>query len=164
MRLSHRVELVVEALDRAAARQKARRLDRVDLRQLVRQLECQARRRVPHEPASDRLALDALHRERLVTADFAQVEDRPRRANARGDGRLEHVELLLERQRVSMDDSHARATDEQFAPVGKIDGPRLLRRSAGELPERDDVRAEAPGELVLQADWPPSTTSVWPVT
>ena len=164
MRLADRVELVVEARDRVAARQELERLDRVDLRQLFGHLERQARRRIAHEPATDRLALDELHRERLVPVDVAQVRDRPRRANARGDRRLEHVELLLERQRVAVDHAHACSTHEQLATVRELDGPGLLRRAAGELAQLDDLRAEALGELVLHADWPPSTTSVWPVT
>src|SRR5437764_9780011 len=164
MRLADGVELVVEALDRAAVRQEGQRLDRVDLRQLLGQLERQARRRIADEPAPDRLALDPLHGERLAAADLAEVHDGPRRADAGGDGRLEHVELLLERERVAMDHADARAPHEQRPPVREVDGPRLLRRAACELTEREDLRAEALGELVLQADWPPSTTSVWPVT
>ena len=164
MRLADGVELVVEALDRAAVRQEGQRLDRVDLRQLLGQLERQARRRIADEPAPDRLALDPLHGERLAAADLAEVHDGPRRADAGGDGRLEHVELLLERERVAMDHADARAPHEQRPPVREVDGPRLLRRAAGKLSQRDDLGAESPGHLLLHADWPPSTTSVCPVT
>ena len=164
MRLADGVELVVEARDRVAAREKLQRLDRVDLRQLVRHLQRQRLRRIAHEPASDRLAFDELHRERLPPVDVTEVRDRPRRAHACGDGGLEHAELLLERQRVAMDHPHSGSAHEQLAAVRELDRPRFLRRAAGELAQRDDVRAESLAQLLVHADWPPSTTSVWPVT
>ena len=126
MRLADGVELVVEALDRAAARQEARRFDRVDLRQLLGHLEGQPRRRIPDEPAADRLALDAFHCEGFAAADLAEVRNGPRRADTRCDRSVEHLELLLECERVPMDHAHSGAPHEQLAPVGQIDGPRLL--------------------------------------
>jgi hypothetical protein len=164
MRLADGDQLVVEARDRIASREELERLDRVDLRQLVRHLQRQSLRRVAHESAPDRLAFDAHHRDCLPPVDIAQVRDRTRRADARCDGGFEHLELLLERQGVAMDHPHAGAAHEQFAPVGEIDGPRLLRCAAGDLAQLDDVRAEALRQLISHADWPPSTTSVWPVT
>ena len=58
------------------------------------------RRRVADDAAADRLALDALHRERLAPAELAEVRDGPRHADAGRVRGLEHVELVLERERV----------------------------------------------------------------
>ena len=99
-----------------------------------------------------------------MTVDVPEVRDRARRANAGGDRGLEHLKLLLERQRVAVDHPHACSTHKQLATIAELDRPGFLRGPAGELAQLDDVSAEALRQFVFHADWPPSTTSVWPVT
>src|SRR2546423_1424444 len=80
----------------------------------------------------------------------------------------QHLELLLQRQGRLVDHASRRAAHEQPL-AARIDRPRLLRGAAREQLHRLDLGAEALGELrrpgnVHYADWPPSTTRVWPVT
>ena len=101
MRLADRVELVVEARDLVARLEEGQplRRDRVDLRELLRELEVESRRRVLDDPAADRLALDPLHHERLAALDLAEVRDRLGHLHARLVRGAQHLELVLERQR-----------------------------------------------------------------
>jgi len=73
MRLPNRVELGLEARQDVAAGQERESLgrDRVDLRELLRQLHLEARGRVPDDPAADRLSFHAFHRKRLAAAELA---------------------------------------------------------------------------------------------
>ena len=100
MRLADRVELVVEARDLVARleERQARRWDRVDLRELLRELEVESRRWLLDDPPADRLALDPLHHERLAAFDLAEIRDRLGHLHARLVRRLQHLELVLERQ------------------------------------------------------------------
>ena len=81
---------------------------------------------------------DALHRERLVPVDVAEVLDGARRGDACGDRGLEHLELLLERQRVAVDHADARAAHEQLAcrRRGRPPRPPSTRRPRAGAPTR----------------------------
>src|SRR5262245_7952176 len=171
VRLADRVELIAEALEHVAWAEERHPLgrDRVNLRELLGELEIELRRRLPHDPPPDRLTLDQLHRERLVAAELAQVCDRVRDLDARALRRLQHLELLLERQRCRVNYAHGGASHEQGALV-RLDRPGFLRRTAREEAHRRHPATERvlqfarPGGGAAQADWPPSTTRVWPVT
>ena len=177
------VELDLEPLEHVARPEERNGLgrERVHLRELVGELTRQrlarcGELRVANDPASDRLALDPLDHERLAAAHVVEVCVRPRHAHAGLVRSLEHAELVLEGERVGVDHTARGPPHEQRQlPVGgaHVDRPRLLRRSAGEQPQRPDlVCAEQRGQAFAQlvaplahhADWPPSTTSVWPVT
>ena len=82
--------------------------------------------RPAHDAAADRLSRHALHRERLMPVDVAEILDGTRRGDAGGDAALEHTELLLERERVAVDHADGSATDEERRAVGEIDGPASL--------------------------------------
>ena len=83
---------------------------------------------------------------------------------------------MLEGERVGVDDAAGGTADEQrqlAAGGADVDRPRLLRRAAREQARRPDLHtAEQRGQTLAQlagplghhADWPPSTTSVCPVT
>ena len=133
VRLAHRVELLVEARHLVARleERQPRRRDRVDLRQLLGQLDVEARRRALDDPAADRLAVDPLHHERLAAFDLAQVGDRLGHLDARLVRGAKHLELVLERERRLVDDAAGGAADQQLASV-RVDRPGLLRRAAGE--------------------------------
>ena len=103
----------------------------MDLRQLLRQLDVEPRRRALDDPAADRLAVDPLHHERLAAFDVAEVGDRLRDLHPGLVRRPQHLELVLEGQRRLVDDAAGGAADQQLAPV-RVDRPRLLRRAAGE--------------------------------
>jgi hypothetical protein len=167
MRLADRVELVDEPLEHVAGLEEREplRRDGVDLRELFRELEVEPGRRPPHDPSTDRLALDQLHREGLVAAELAEVGHRMRHLHTGVLRGLDHLKLLLELQRCRMDHADRGAPDEHRPLVG-LHRPRLLRRAAGEEVHRADTATERllqlarPGGGVAQADWPPSTTSV----
>ena len=148
MRLAHRVELRLEAHEHVAAAEEGEpvRRDRVDLRELLRELELEARWRRPDDPAADRLALHALHGERLAAAEEAEVGDRSRHLHPGLGCRAEHLELLLERQRLPVDDAAPRAPHEQPLPA-RVHRPRLLRGAAVEQAHRLDRQSEPLGEL-----------------
>ena len=115
-------------------------------------------------------------RDRPSASELVEVGIRPRHPDARLVRRLEDAVLVLERERVGVDHAAGRAAHEQRQPTlggPHVDRPRLLRSSACQQPRRPDLdgaeqRGQALAQLVApfghHADWPPSTTSVWPVT
>ena len=89
----------------------------MDLRELLRELEVESRRGLLDDPPADRLALDPLHHERLAAFDLAEVSDRLRHFHSRLVRRLQHLELVLERQRSLVDDPARSAADQKLAAV-----------------------------------------------
>ena len=150
MRLADRVELVVEARHLVAGLEERQplRWDRVDLRELLRQLEVESRRRLLDDPAADRLALDPLHHECLTPFDLAEVGNRLGHLDAGLVRGAQHLELVLEGQRPLVDDS-ARGTPDQKLAALRVDGPGLLRRAAGEQHGPLDRSIERSREGVL---------------
>ena len=143
MGLAGVVELLDETIHRRLLEERqAFGRDRVDLRELLRELERQARRHGihPHDAPPDRLAVDPLHDERLAAVEVGDVADRPRHLHARLVRGLDHGELVGERERVPVDDAAARAPHEELLAAG-VDRPRLLRRAAREQHRLGD-RAE----------------------
>src|SRR5215216_3925 len=164
MRLADRVQLVLEAFEDVARPEEGQplRRDRVDLRDLLRELRLEPRRWIADDSPADCLAFDELHRERVPAAELAEVSERPRHLHARLERRLKHVKLVLQRERVLVDHTAAGTPDEQPLALG-VHRPRLLRGAAGEQMHRVDAAAELRRELVrpgggAQADWPPSPT------
>jgi hypothetical protein len=151
----------------------------VDLRELVGELE---RQRLPrggelrplHDPAADGLSLYPLQREGLAPPELAEVPVRPRHRHAGLVRRLDHAVLVLERQRLGvMTPPARRAEQRRRRACMHIHCPGLFRGTAGQEPGWVDLdRPEQLGEPLPQlllpschhADWPPSTTSVCPVT
>ena len=137
MRLADLVELLDHPLElRLRQERDARRRDRVDLRELLRHLHrqrsaCARELVLLHDPPPDRLALEPLHHERLAPGEIGDVAVRARRLHARLVRRLEHRELVLERERVPVDHAAGRAAHEQPL-AARVDRPRLLRGAAGE--------------------------------
>ncbi len=152
------VELRVEALPQAAVGEEGEPLgrDRVNLRQLVRHLEPEAGRRRLDDAPADRLAVNALHRERLAAVDLAEVGDRLGCAHAglaRGD---DHLVLVAQGERVEMDHPSAGPAYEQLATVGEVDRPGLLGRTSRELHRVLDAGAE---RLLERVPHPTSSAS-----
>ena len=128
----------------------------MDLRELLRELQRQrgSRRRelrLLHDPPPDRLAVEPLHDERLAPGEVGDVAVRPRHLHPRLVRGPEHLELVLERERVPVDHADGGAADEQPLPA-RVDRPRLLRGAAGEQDGlRDlDLAAEHLGERSLE--------------
>src|SRR5438552_6106677 len=108
--------------------------DRVDLRKLLGHLRRQhftrtGQLRPLHDPPPDRLARHALANERGPAHDLPEVAIRLRDAHP-GRGRdLEQAVLVLERQRLLMDDAAAGAPHQELAlPLrrAEVEGPSLL--------------------------------------
>ena len=148
MRLCHGVEVGVQGLPEVARGEEGEPFGRdgVNPGELVRELEREAGRRVADDPAADRLALDALHRERFPAVDLAEVGERLGNTDACLAGCDEHLELVSQRKGVAVDDTAAGPADEQSAPVGSVDCPGLLRGAAGKL----DRPLDAGGQRLLQ--------------
>jgi len=164
--------------------------DRVDLRELLGHLRRQHAARISevrplHDPPPDRLARHALADERGPARDLPKVAVRLRDAHAGRERDLEQTVLVLERERLLVDDAAARAPDQELAhPLrrAQVQRPCLLRRSAreeGESLDRD-VLAEERDEALAQLDLdgqrrprrprdahnavcPPSTARICPV-
>jgi hypothetical protein len=189
VRLPDGVELVLELLQHVpvAEERDGLGIDRVHVRQLVGELQRQrlargGELRPADDPPADRLAVDTRRRKGLTAAELAQVADRARHVHARGVGGLEHAQLVLERKRVGVDDAPGGPPHEQLErPLrpAHVDCPGLLRGAARQQLRalELDRAAEQAGERVAEllrpgrargfaahADWPPSTTSVCPVT
>ena len=134
MRLADRVELLVEACHRVATLEEGKPC-RSGIAwifaELLGELELEPRMRAPDDAAADRLAVDALHHERLAAFHLAEVGDRLRHLDAGFVGGAQHLELVLERQRPLVDDAAGGAADQELAAL-RVDRPRLLRRPAGE--------------------------------
>src|SRR3954468_6652576 len=133
VRLPHPAELVDQALDgRLLEERQPLRRQGMDLRELVRHLH---RQLLGHRPADDAapdlLALQPLHDERLAPLQVRDVRDRPRHSHARLVRGLQHLELVPQRERVPVDHAAPRTAHEQLLPA-RVDGPRLLRRAAGQ--------------------------------
>src|SRR5215212_3522114 len=73
VRLAHSVELVLEPLEHVAGAEKREPVgpNRVDLRDLLRELGLEPGRRVADDSPADRLSLDELHREGFASAELA---------------------------------------------------------------------------------------------
>src|SRR5207244_11771610 len=86
-----------------------------------------------HDPPADRLARPALADERGPAGDLPEVAERLRDAHAGREGDLEQTVLVLERERLLVDDAAAGAPDQELAlPLRRAQVQRacLLRRSA----------------------------------
>src|SRR5207247_2104893 len=100
--------------------------DRVDLRELLGHLDGQRLARggelfLLHDPAPDRVALQALHHERLAAGEIGDVPVRLRHLDSRRVRRLEHRELVGQRERVTVDPASGRAADERSdALIGEL--------------------------------------------
>src|SRR5438477_457064 len=140
----------------------ALRRDRVDLRKLFGHLRRQRGARTGelrplHDPPPDRLARHALANECGSARDLAEVAIRLRDAHPRRGRDLQQAVLVLERERVLMDDAAAGPPHQELArPLrrAEVEGPSLLRRSAREVGESldRDVSAEDRVEAVAPLD------------
>src|SRR5437870_2285407 len=146
-----RVELVLEPREEVARGEERHAFvrNRVNLGELRRELEREARRWVSDDAAPDRLALDQLHREGLAAAELAEVRDRPRHLDTAAGSGLEHQELVLEREGLLVDDAAARAADEQTLIV-HVHGPGLLRGTA----RHEAHVVDGPAEPLLELSGP----------
>src|SRR5438132_7050464 len=167
VRVAEAVDLVREPPEHiacAAAAEKGHALgrDRVDLRELFGHLHRQHGARTGQirpldDPPPDRLAGHALADERGSARDLPEIAIRLWDAHA-GRGRdFQQAVLMLERQRLLMDDAAAGAPHQELArPVRRAEGesPGLLRGSAGEEGKSldRDVRAEERHEALAQLD------------
>src|SRR5882672_8338411 len=93
---------------------------RVDLRELLGHLRRQHRARISevrplHDPPPDRLARHALADERGPARDRPEVAERLRDAHAGRERDLEQAVLVLERERLLVDDAAAGAPDQELA-------------------------------------------------
>src|SRR5512132_3021172 len=114
MWLIDRVELVLKALEDVTGREKRQPLgrDRMDLGELLSEIDIEARRWITHDAPADGLALHELHRERLAAAELAQVGDGPGHLDAGLERGLEHLELVLQREGSLVDHPPAGAAHE----------------------------------------------------
>src|SRR5437867_5107287 len=195
VRLLDAVELALEPREqvaRSAGLKKGHAVGRdgMDLRELLGHLRRQHGARTGEfrplrDAPPDRLARHALADERGPARDLPEVAVRLRDAHAGRERDLEQTVLVLERERLLVDDAAARAPDQELAhPLrrAQVQRPCLLRRSAreeGESLDRD-VLAEERDEALAQLDLdgqrrprrprdahnavcPPSTARICPV-
>src|SRR5207245_10164061 len=167
VRVPEAIDLVREPPEHvacAAAAEKGHALgrDRVDLRELFGHLHRQHGTRTGQirplaDPPPDRLARHALADERWPTRDLPEVAVRLRDAHAGRERDFQQSVLVLERQRLLMDDAAAGAPHQELPRAlggAEVERPRLLRRSAreeGKVLDRD-ARAEDRDEALAQLD------------
>ena len=149
MWLAHAVQLAVEALDRIVVRERRQPFTRdgVDERELLGHLHrkrtaCVLELRPLHDPAPDRLPADPFHDEGLSAGDLTEVGDRLRSQDARLAGRVQHLELVAERESPSVDHASPCPPHEQLPPVLRVDRPSFLRSPSGEQDGPLDLRPE----------------------